>query len=311
RIFLPSACGGKGTCGTCKAKVVSDIGPYLPTELPLLSEEEQKEGIRLACQIKVKKNIEIEIPEELFNIGLYKTAVSSITDITHDIKEVYLKLVEPREIKFTSGQYAQFIIPPYGKISGSTQRAYSMLSVPSDSGRLGFLVRLVPGGIATTYVHTVMKEGDGFELIAPIGDFRLHSSDAVMLCIAGGSGMAPIHSILFDMEERGVRDRDVWFFFGARNKKELFYTERFRELEKRWPRFHYVPALSSPLPEDNWDGETGLITDVLDKYLKDKLESSPEKEGYLCGSPGMIDACVKVLTSHNVKEGAIYYDKFA
>jgi Na+-transporting NADH:ubiquinone oxidoreductase subunit F len=311
QIYLPSACGGKGTCGTCKAKVLSDIGPYLPTETPLLSKKEMEEGVRLACQVKVKKDIAIGIPEELFNISLFKTTVESIVDVTHDIKEVYVKLIEPVRIRFKAGQYAQFIIPPYGKIRGSTQRAYSMLSTPSDSGRLGFLVRLVPGGIATTYVHTQLKEGDEFELIAPIGEFMLHGTDAIMLCIAGGSGMAPVHSIIFDMEQRGIKNRDVWYFFGARNLKELFYTDMFRELEKRWSRFHFVPALSSPLPEDNWKGETGLITEIVDKYLKERIDPSGKKEGYLCGSPGMIDACIKVLKSHNISEQEIYYDKFA
>jgi Na+-transporting NADH:ubiquinone oxidoreductase subunit F len=310
-IYLPSACGGKGTCGTCKAKVLTDIGTYLPTEIPLLSEGEKKEGVHLACQVKVKKNLAIEIPEQLFNISLFRTAVESIVDVTHDIKEVYVKLIEPQHISFKAGQYAQFIIPPHGKIRRSTQRAYSMLSTPSDSDRLGFLIRLVPGGIATTFVHTQLKKGEELELIAPVGEFMLHENDAVMICIAGGSGMAPIHSILFDMEQRGLTDRDVWYFFGARNLNELFYTDNFLELGKRWSRFHFVPALSEPLPGDNWKGEIGLITDVVDKYLNDRIGPSGRKHAYLCGGPGMIDACIKVLTSHSIDEGGIYYDKFA
>lgn len=310
-IFIPSACGGKGTCGTCKVKVASDVGSHLPTEIPLLRQKEIDENIRLACQVKVKKDIQISIPEELFAIRQFKTKVTSTRDVTHDIKEVYLTLIEPDTISFKAGQYAQLVIPPYGKIRETNQRAYSMLSTPADSGQLGFLIRLVPGGIATTYVHTILKQGDDLDVIAPVGEFMLHDSNAIMLCIAGGSGMAPLHSIIYDMADKGKTDREVWYFFGAKNLKELFYVKRFRELEEKWPGFHFIPALSEPLPEDGWKGETGLITEVLDKYLKTMIGQTAPKEGYLCGSPGMIDACIKVLTNNNIQEDAIYYDKFA
>ncbi|MBN1409537.1 MAG: 2Fe-2S iron-sulfur cluster binding domain-containing protein [Spirochaetales bacterium] len=310
KIFIPSACGGKGTCGTCKVTVTTDIGPHAATETPLLTGKEIKENVRLSCQVKVKKDLSIQIPEDLFAIRRFKTTVESIVDLTHDIKEVYLKLDDPPEVNFKAGQYAQFIIPPYGKIKESTQRAYSMNSTPQDKNRLGFLIRLVPGGIATTYVHTLLKTGDKLEVIAPVGQFRLHESGAIMLCIAGGSGMAPLHSIIFDLVNRGVTDRQVWYFFGARNKKELFYFERFQELEQKWSNFHFIAALSEPLPDDNWKGDVGLITDVLDSYLKDKIKPDFPKEGYLCGSPGMIDACIRVLKAHDVTDENIFYDKF-
>lgn len=310
-IFLPSACGGKGTCGACKVKIESDVGPHLPTEVPLLEKKELKQNIHLACQLKVKQDLRITIPEELFAIQQFKTEVISIRDLTHDIKEIYVKLIESNSISFKAGQYAQLVIPPYGKIKQSTQRAYSMLSTPRDSDQLGFLIRLVPDGIATTYVHTILKQGDKLDVVAPMGDFILHQSDALMLCIAGGSGMAPLHSIIFNMVETGNMNREVWYFFGARNLKELFYTERFRELEKKWPDFHFVPSLSAPLPGDNWQGETGLITEVLDKFLKTRITPDKEKKGYLCGSPGMINACIKVLLDNKVRQDNIYFDKFA
>ncbi|MBN2735880.1 MAG: 2Fe-2S iron-sulfur cluster binding domain-containing protein [Spirochaetales bacterium] len=310
KIYLPSACGGKGTCGTCKCKVTSDIGPHLPTESPLLTTAEMKENIRLACQVKVKSNLSIEIPEALFNIKEFKTTVDSIVDVTHDIKEVYLKLDNPFSISFKAGQYAQLVIPPYDKIKNENQRAYSFLSTPQETGRVGFLIRLVPGGIATSYVHQYLNKGDSFRIIAPVGDFFLRETDAIMLCVAGGSGMAPLHSILFDMVNKGNTNREVWYFFGAVTKSDLFYVEKFRELEKKWPGFHFVPALSEPKPEDKWTGETGLITEVLDRYIL-KLGADREKEGYLCGSPGMINACVNVMKKHKVKEEKIYYDKFA
>ncbi|MBN2442665.1 MAG: oxidoreductase, partial [Spirochaetales bacterium] len=252
-----------------------------------------------------------DIPEELFSIQRFKTTVTAIKDVTHDIKEVYVKLIEPDTINFKAGQYAQLVIPPYNAIKDINMRAYSMLSTPRDSGQLGFLIRLVPGGIATTYVHTILKPGDTLDVIGPIGEFRLHDGDGAMLCIAGGSGMAPIHSIIYDMKEKNNTGREVWFFFGARNLKELFYAERFKALEKEWPSFHFIPALSNPEPEDNWQGDSGLITDVLDRYLKNQISRDISKQGYLCGSPGMINACIKVLISNNVQENKIYYDKFA
>jgi Na+-transporting NADH:ubiquinone oxidoreductase subunit F len=310
-IFLPSACGGKGTCGTCKVKIESDVGPHLPTEVPLLEKAELEQNVHLACQLKVKKDLQITIPEELFAIQQFKTEVISVRDVTHDIKEVYVKLIEPNSISFKAGQYAQLVIPPYDRIKQSTQRAYSMLSTPQDSEQLGFLIRLVPGGIATTYVHTILKQWDKMDVIAPMGEFMLHESDAIMLCIAGGSGMAPLYSIIFNMVETGNIDREVWYFFGARNLKELFYIERFRKLEKKWPSFHFIPALSEPLAKDNWQGETGLITKVLDKFLKTRISPDKTKEGYLCGSPGMINACIKVLKEYNVRQDKIYFDKFA
>ncbi|MFW5807721.1 MAG: FAD-binding oxidoreductase, partial [Spirochaetota bacterium] len=172
------------------------------------------------------------------------------------------------------------------------------------------LIRLVPGGIVTTYVFEKMKEGDHMKLIGPFGDFVVQDTQADMICVAGGSGMAPIKSIINDMREKGKTDRTVWYFFGARALRDLFYVEQMRKIEKEWPTFHFVPALSEPEEDDNWDGDTGLITDVLDSYFKTRIGDNP-REGYLCGSPGMIDACVKVMTDNGIGEDSIFYDKFA
>lgn len=308
-IFVPSACGGRGSCGACKVKVLSDVGPHLPTELPYMSKEEIAENIRLACQIKLKKDIKIYLPEELFNIKKFKGIVEKIKDVTYDIKELRIRLVEPNEISFKAGQYVQLVIPPYENIKEPTQRAYSISSSPSDKNHIELLIRLVPGGIATTYVHKYMKEGDLVEVVGPFGEFYMRETNADMIMVAGGSGMAPIKSIIFDMWERGITDRNVWYFFGARSKRDLYYVEMFQELEKKWPKFHFIPALSDPLPEDDWEGETGLITNVLDKYLASVIPQDTPKEGYLCGSPGMINACVQVFDKYGVKD--VYYDKFA
>jgi Na+-transporting NADH:ubiquinone oxidoreductase subunit F len=309
-IFLPSACGGRGSCGACKCKVISDVGPHLPTEVPYLTKEEIDENIRLSCQIKVKKNIEIEIPDVLFNVKQYEGIVEKIHDVTHDIKEVLIS-IGGNTIEFDAGMYVQLAAPPYAKIKGETQRAYSMSSSPSDKTHVELLVRLVPGGIVTTWVHTLLKEGQKVKIIGPFGEFHRRDTDADMICVAGGSGMAPFKSIFTDMFERKINNRDIWYFFGARTGKDMFYLDELKELEKKWDRFHFIPALSEPQSEDNWSGETGIITDVLDRYLKNKIARDKEKEGYLCGSPGMIGACNKVLLDNSIPLEKIYYDKFA
>lgn len=307
-IFVASACGGRGTCGACKVKVLSDVGPYLPTEMPHMSSEDISKNVRLACQVKVKSGIKIELPEELFNIKKYKGVVESLKNVTYDIKELRIKLIEPNEISFKAGQYVQIVIPPYGDIKEHTQRAYSISSVPSDKNHVELLIRLVPNGIVTTYVHNYMKEGDATELVGPFGEFYMRDTNADMVMVAGGSGMAPIKSIIFDMYERNITNRRVWFFFGARSARDLYYVELFRDLEKKWPNFHFVPALSEPKPEDNWSGEVGLITNVLEKYLDSMIPKDNVKEGYLCGSPGMISGCIQVFNKYNIKD--VYFDKF-
>lgn len=308
-IFIPSACGGRGSCGACKCKVITDVGPHLPTEVPYLKKEEMEENIRLACQIKVKKDLNLEIPEELFNVKQFTGRIEKIADLTHDIKEVLIDIGR-ETIEFDAGAYVQLVVPPYGKIKDINQRAYSMSSRPSDKNHIELLIRLVPGGIATTWVHTLLKEGDKVDVIGPFGEFRRSETKAAMICVAGGSGMAPFKSILYDMYEKNITDRDVWYFFGARSLKDLFYVKELKNLEEKWPNFHFVPALSEPEPDERWEGETGLITDVLDRYLKEVIESK-EREGYLCGSPGMINACNNVFEANGMDLDKIFYDSFA
>lgn len=310
-LYLPSACGGRGSCGACKCKVTSDVGPHLPTETPYLTPEELKDNVRLACQVKLKTDIGIEIPEDLFNVKQFNATVESIKDVTYDIKEVLFDLGE-ETVDFEAGKYVQLVVPPYDKIKGETQRAYSMSSKPSDKNHIEVLVRLVPGGIATTYVHENLKVGQKMGLVGPFGDFKRTDSDSIMLCVAGGSGMAPFKSMLNDMVEKGEKEREVWYFFGARSTKDMFYLEQMRELEEKMPNFHFVPALSEPQEGDGWNGPTGLITDVLDSYLKEKINTEGRlMEGYLCGSPGMIDACNRVMNDNGMIQDHIYYDSFA
>ncbi len=310
-VFVPSACGGRGSCGACKVRVLSDVGPYLPTEVPYISKDEMAKNVRLSCQVKVKKDLEIEIPEELLYAKKFRATVEKIIDVTYDIKELTLKLIEPSEIEFRAGQYIQLRIPPYDKIKEPVERAYSISSPPSIRDRIQLLIRLVPGGAATTYVHKYMKENQEVDFTGPFGEFYARDSKATMIFVAGGSGMAPIKSILFDLYEKNVNEREIWYFFGARSVKDLFYVDIFRELERKWPVFHFIPALSNPLPEDKWEGEVGLITQVLEKYFKTVIRTDVEKEGYLCGSPGMINAAIETMTKNGIAIEKIYYDKFA
>jgi Na+-transporting NADH:ubiquinone oxidoreductase subunit F len=305
-IFIPSACGGRGSCGLCKIRVIKGAGQYLPTELPWISQDERKANIRLSCQLKVKQDLAISIPQELFNIKKYQTRVERLRDLTHDIKEVTLKLLEPEEITFQAGQFIQFQVPEYELTDESVYRAYSISSPPSLQNTIELEIRYVPNGICTTYVHKYLKEGDEVTINGPYGEFSLRETDREVICIAGGSGMAPIKSILYDMREKGI-SRKIRYFFGALTKRDLFLLDEMKQLEQELPDFQFIPALSQPLPEDNWKGETGLITEVVASHLS----SGSNHEAYLCGSPGMIDACIKVLKGKGFKEEHIYYDKFA
>ncbi|HSW61022.1 MAG TPA: 2Fe-2S iron-sulfur cluster binding domain-containing protein [bacterium] len=304
-VFIPSACGGRGSCGLCKCKVTAGGGDYLPTELTFITKEEQKEGIRLSCQLKVKRDIEIEIPEELFNVKEFRTKVSSIKDLTHDIKEVRLELLDPKEINFTAGQFVQIQVPEYELTNEPVYRAYSVSSDSVIRNSVELEIRYVPNGICTTYVHKYLKEGDVLTITGPYGDFYLRDTNADIVCVAGGSGMAPIKSILHHIAEKKI-DRKVTYIFGAQGKRDLFLLDEMKEFEKKIPTFRFVPALSNASPEDKWEGETGKVTEVLAKYLSDGSNT----EAYLCGSPGMINAVIEVLKSKGVKEENIYYDKF-
>lgn len=301
KIFIPSACGGKATCGYCKVKVLSGGGELLPTEEVYINRQERMSGIRLACQVKVKNDIEIFIPEDLLAAQEFKVVVSRIEDMTHDIKYILFSLIEPKEINFKPGQYIQFKVPGTDEF-----RAYSIASTPYEKNSIALLVRLVPNGLASTYIHQVLDVEDEVTITGPYGEFFLQEeSTREIICIGGGCGMAPIRSIIYYLKEKGM-PRKVIYFFGARSRRDLFYTEELFTLQKESPNFRYVPALSEPKPEDKWDGETGLITQVVERYI----DRADNMEAYLCGPPPMIDASIKVLTKKGMEVEKIYYDKF-
>ncbi len=301
KIFIPSACGGKATCGYCKVKVLSGAGHILPTEEVYVSKQERLSGIRLSCQVKVKNDIEIYIPEELLLAQELKTTILSIEDLTHDIKHIVLRLDEPKTIRFKPGQYVQFKVPGTDEF-----RAYSIASSPSQDGKIELIIRLVPGGLCSTYIHEVLDVNDGITITGPYGEFFLREdSNKDIVCIGGGCGMAPIRSIVYHLKEKNM-PRKIMYFFGARRTIDLFYTEELHEIQRQFPNFRYIPALSEPKPEDKWEGETGLITQVVERYV----ENGANMEAYLCGPPPMIDASLKVLTKKGIPLENIYYDKF-
>jgi Na+-transporting NADH:ubiquinone oxidoreductase subunit F len=305
-IFIPSACGGRGSCGLCKVQIVSGAGSPVQTELPWLNEDERRRQVRLGCQVKVKAALQVRIPEELLSVRQYRTVVTSMRDLTHDIKEVRLQLTEPAEMDFIAGQFIQLEVPAYELTEEPVYRAYSISSPPSSRNEIELEIRLVPNGICTTYVHRHLKKGDAVTINGPYGEFFRRDGESEMICIAGGSGMAPIKSLLNDMLDKGIK-RPARYFFGARSRRDLFLMDEMKALEKKLPTFQFIPALSAPMPEDQWSGETGLITDVVARHVPD----ASGKEAYLCGSPLMIDACIKVLKAKGMAEDRIYFDKFA
>ncbi|MFW5839753.1 MAG: NADH:ubiquinone reductase (Na(+)-transporting) subunit F, partial [Planctomycetota bacterium] len=274
---------------------------------PLLDEKEVADDVRISCQVKVREPMKIHIPEELLLVKEFTARVERIGDLTHDIKELRLELIEPETIEFTPGHYVQLEAPPYGDNKESVFRAYSISSVPSDNRHVELIIRLVPGGICTTYVFEHLKEGDEVKFTGPFGEFRMSETDAEMIWIAGGSGMAPFWSMVRHMKEHGI-DRPAKYFFGAVNKRDLFFVEELRKLAGEMPNFQFIPGLSgSGEGVEGWDGDTGLITEVVGRHVED----GENKEGYLCGSPGMCDAAVAVLYEKGIPESRVYFDKFA
>lgn len=306
KIFIPSACGGRGSCGLCKIQIENGAGDPVATELPWLTPAERSNKVRLSCQVKVKTSLSVRIPEELLNVQQYETVVSAIRDLTYDIKEVRLKLPGPLRLDFKAGQFIQFEVPPYELTDEPVYRAYSIASAPSSQGEIELEIRYVPNGICTTYVHKHLKAGAPVTINGPYGEFSLRESPREIICVAGGSGMAPIKAILLDMAEKGVK-RKIRYYFGAKSLKDLFLVDEMKALESRLADFQFIAALSAPDPQDHWTGETGLITEVMERHVGDAREA----EAYLCGNPFMIDACIQGLLKKGMPRERIYFDKFS
>lgn len=306
-IFVSSACGGRGICGLCRLRVLEGVADNLTqSELLHLDAAEQQNNFRLACQVKVTKDLRVLIPESFFNAQEFRAEATEISDLTHDIKEVRLRLRAPQSILFKSGQYIQLRIPSYGTIKKIAFRPYSIASPPSENTVIELEIRRVPNGIGTTYIFEHLKKGDVVSFNGPHGDFFLRENDKPVVMIAGGSGMAPIKSMLGDMRDRKIQ-RPARYFFGARTPADIFYADLMREFERTWPDFRFIPSVTAIPPGKKWEGETGLIIDVVNR----RLGAEYNGEVYLCGSPAMIEACLGILRQKKVSEDHIFYDKFA
>lgn len=302
-IFIPSACGGKGSCGFCKITVTSGGGPLLPIEKPFLTRNEIRSDVRLACQVKIREDIFVRIPSDLLNVKLFDASVEAVRELTYDMKEVRFKISDPEGILQRPGQYVQVQAPsPEGPIF----RAYSISSPAYETDVVELVVRQIPDGICSTYIHN-LQEGDAVTFTGPYGEFYLNEDpDTEIVCVGGGAGMAPMKNIIYSLYDKQP-DRVCWLFFGCRTTQDIFYLEEFKELAEKYPNFNLIYALSDELAEgEQWDGETGFVHLAVDKHL----EANIDRQAFLCGPPLMIDAVMRVLEDKGLSEEDIFYDKF-
>lgn len=345
KIFVPSACGGKGSCGVCKVKVLDGGGSMLPTEFNFINRGQAKEGLRLSCQVKVKNNLKIEVPHEIFSVRKWKCKVRSNHNVATFIKELILELPQGEEVPFRAGGYVQIECPPhtvhykdfdiepeyrdewdkfnlwrYTSVCEDTvERAYSMANYPDERGIVMFNIRIAtppprspegtPPGIMSSYTFG-LKPGDEVTISGPFGEFFAKDTNAEMIFVGGGAGMAPMRSHIFDQFRRLSTKRKVTFWYGARSLREAFYIEDFDAIQRENDNFTWHLALSEPRPEDTWKGLTGFIHQVLlDNYLKN--HPAPEDcEYYMCGPPMMNTAVTNMLLGLGVEKENILFDDF-
>jgi len=342
-IYLPSACGGSGSCGLCKCKVLEGGGEIVPTELPHLSRQEKADNIRLSCQLKIRQDLKIEIPPEIFSIKKFAGTVASNKNIGTFIKELVVDMDEP--VEFDAGIYMQIDIPEYTVSFSDLQieepykatwdnynlwnleavneepifRAYSAANPPADNKRMIFNVRIAtpppdapnaPPGIGSSYIFS-LKSGDRITMSGPFGEFLVRDTKREMCFVGGGAGMAPMRSHLRHQLLTLGTDRRITFWYGARNRMEMLYDDEFQKIDREFENFAYHVALSDPLPDDEWDGMVGFIHQCLyDHYLQNHPDPT-EVEYYLCGPPPMIAAMKNMLDSLGVEPEMISYDEFS
>ena len=304
-MYVPSACGGRGSCGQCKVRITNRVLLHGPAEFALVPEEDRRRGVHLSCQVPVTDDLSIEIPSRHLVARQHAAEVTSVRPLTWEISEVVLRLPEASGFSFVAGQYVQVFIQGTEASLEPSYRAYSIASPPSSNGLLTLIVRREPGGTVSPWLCDRLRAGDTLAIRGPFGDFHLHESSREILFIAGGSGMAPIRSLLLSMAEGGINRKAV-YYFSVRSARDLFMVEEMRRLERELPDFRFVTALSNPAPGEPWDGERGGITSVLDR----RLGSLDRHEAYLCGSAGMIDASIRVLRKKGLPEDLIFFDKF-
>jgi len=348
-IFLPSACGGGGTCGQCKCQILEGGGSILPTETGFFTRKEQQNNWRLGCQVKIRQDMVLKLPEEILGIKKWECEVLSNKNVATFIKEFVVKLPEGERLEFRSGEYVQIDVPKFDisfkdmdieeefrdewdkykmwdlktKNSEETIRAYSMANHPAEGNIIMLNIRIatppwdrkknqfmnVPPGICSSYVFT-RKPGDKVMISGPYGDFHIKDTKNEMIYIGGGAGMAPMRSHIYHLFHTLQTGRKVSYWYGARSKREIFYEDEFRAIEKKFPNFTFNLALSEPMPEDKWEGYTGFIHQVLyDEYLS-KMEEPEEIEYYFCGPPLMNDAVIKLLYDMGIPDENVAFDDF-
>ncbi|KOH44763.1 NADH:ubiquinone reductase (Na(+)-transporting) subunit F [Sunxiuqinia dokdonensis] len=350
KIFLPSACGGGGTCAMCRCQVIDGGGSILPTETGYFTRKEQNDNWRLACQVKVKEDMELKIPQEIMGIKKWECEVVSNNNVATYIKEFVVRLPEGENLDFKSGGYIQIDVPKIDvdfkdievddkfrpeweqynmfdlnmKNPEPTFRAYSMANHPAEGNIVMLNIRIatppfdrvnggfqkVNPGICSSYIFS-RKPGDKVTISGPYGEFFLKDNDNEMMFIGGGAGMAPMRSHLFHLfHTLKESDKKITFWYGARSWREVFYYDQFRAIEEKFPNFSFHLALSDPQPEDNWDGPKGFIHQVIHDMYLGKHEEPEEIDYYLCGPPMMNDAVQKMLYDLGVPDENVMFDDF-
>ena len=344
-IYLPSACGGGGTCAVCKCQVVDGGGDILATEKTHISRKDAQDNWRLACQVKVRNDLDIKVKDEVLSIKKWECTVKSNDNVATFIKELIVELPEGENLNFQSGGYIQIDIPKYEvdfnnfdidkeyhedwdkykiwdfKLKNDQEifRAYSMANHPAEGNIVMLNVRIatpppplwneVPPGIASSYIFD-LKPGDKVTISGPYGDFFIKDTDREMVYVGGGAGMAPLRSHIFHLFHTLKTGRKVSYWYGARSKREMFYDDHFKKIQEKFPNFKYNVALSDPLPEDKWNGYQGFIHQVVhDNYLSTH-DDPTEIEYYMCGPPMMNAACSKMLDDLGVDKEMIDFDDF-
>ena len=345
KLFVSSACGGGGTCAQCKVKVLSGGGDLLETEKGHINKAMAKEGVRLSCQVAVKQDMEIEVPHEVFETKKWECEVISNDNVATFIKQFTLKLPEGEEVDFKAGGYIQIEVPPHtleyknfdiperfredwdkfdiwrfkSAVKDTTIRAYSMANWPGEQGIIMLNVRVAtppprapegtPPGKVSSYIFNA-KPGDKVTISGPYGEFFIKETNAEMVYIGGGAGMAPLRSHIFELLKGRNSKRKISYWYGGRSVRELFYVDEFRDLEEKHPNFQFNIALSDPLPEDNWTGYKGFIHQVLLNEYLSKHPSPEDIEYYICGPPMMLQAVLKTLEGLGVEPENIAFDDF-
>jgi Na+-transporting NADH:ubiquinone oxidoreductase subunit F len=344
-LYLPGGCGGKGTCGQCRVKVLKGGGAMLPTESALIGRKEAADHVRLGCQVTVRENVRVRIPEEVFGVRKWECTVRSTRGLSTFIKEIVLDLPAGEHVPFRAGGYIQVECPRYrvqfsdfdieprfrddwdrhnlwrfvARAEAPTTRAYSIANYPEEEGiillNIGIAIpppgakESVPPGIVSSYLFG-LRAGDRVTIAGPYGEFYAKDTENEMVFIGGGTGMAPLRSHILDQLERIKTKRKISFWFGVRSKRDLFYHQEFERLAAEHPNFTYVAALSDPKSDDDWDGPVGFIHQVAcERYLS--THDAPEDcEYYMCGPPLMISAVQKMLTDLGVPEENVMFDDF-